>query len=389
MKYILRNIRSLIKNEPLIFAVMIVCVFASSWVLTFAYGLYQNYNVQKTEADIEGKELRLSLCEGKSVTRTDLERFFAEISDETLNAANLLYCDAELPGFPTEPGYKENFGRAAFRFTIHNGQYQSSSYIKEIWEERGQITSGRFFSDDDEKNGANVAMVYTDMGKWNEATLAIRTGENTIRLFDKEYEIIGTYNSFGGTPLIPFLSIPENLELSAPSFMFEKNLTKSQYEEIRSAARIAVPETFVFPDLAFPDSENIYIYNNILLICALIAVLTVINFASLYNYIISKRIRQLAVFKLCGCTSFKATGFYLAECAIICVPVFMIGTVSYIPVMKFFLSPIFPYMEAAYSPIIYTVIFALYIIILVIIMSFTLIRSVKKNTVAIWKEGAL
>ena len=133
MKYILRNIRSLIKNEPLIFAVMIVCVFASSWVLTFAYGLYQNYNVQKTEADIESKELVLSLREDKSVTRTDLERFFAEISDETLNAANLLYCDAELPGFPTERG---DYGRAAFRFTIHNGQYQSSSYIKEQWEKK-------------------------------------------------------------------------------------------------------------------------------------------------------------------------------------------------------------------------------------------------------------
>lgn len=386
MKYILRNIRSLIKNEPLIFAVMIVCVFASSWVLTFAYGLYQNYNVQKTEADIESKELVLSLREDKSVTRTDLERFFAEISDETLNAANLLYCDAELPGFPTERG---DYGRAAFRFTIHNGRYQSSSYIKEQWEKKGQITSGRFFSDDDEKNGANVALIYTDMGEWNEATLAIKTGENTIRLFDKEYEIIGTYDGFGGVPLIPFLSIPEDLELSAPAFMFEKNLTKSQYEEIRSAAGRAVPETFVFPDLAFPDTENIYIYNNIMLICALIAVLTVINFASLYNYIISKRIRQLAVFKLCGCTSFKATGFYLAECAIICVPVFLIGTVSYIPVMKFFLLPIFPYMKDAYSPVIYAVIFALYIIILVIIMSFTLIRSVKKNTAAIWKEGAL
>lgn len=386
MKCILRNIRSLIKNEPLIFAVMIVCVFASSWVLTFAYGLYQNYNVQKTEADIESKELVLSLREDKSVTRTDLERFFAEISDETLNAANLLYCDAELPGFPTERG---DYGRAAFRFTIHNGQYQSSSYIKEQWEKKGQITSGRFFSDDDEKTGANVALIYTDMGEWNEATLAIKTGDNTIRLFDKEYEIIGTYDGFGGVPLIPFLSIPEDLELSAPAFMFEKNLTKSQYEEIRSAAGRAVPETFVFPDLAFPDTENIYIYNNIMLICTLIAVLTVINFASLYNYIISKRIRQLAVFKLCGCTSFKATGFYLAECAIICVPVFMIGTASYIPVMKFFLSPIFPYMKDAYSPVIYAVIFALYIIILVIIMSFTLIRSVKKNTAAIWKEGAL
>lgn len=386
MRYIFRNIRSLRKGEPLIFAVMLLCVFASSWVLTFAYGLYQNYNVQKTEADTESKELTLNLREGKTVTRADLEQFFAAISPETLNGASLIFCSAELPGFPTEAG---DYGRAAFRFTIQNGQYQSSSYVKEIWEERGQITSGRFFSDDDEKNGANVALVYNDSGKWNKGTLNIKTSENTIRMFDKEYEVIGTYISGGGTPLVPFLSIPESLELSAPVFVFNNNITKSQYEDMMRAAQRAVPETFVFPELAFPDNENIYIYNNIMLICALIAVLAVINFASLYNYIIGKRIRQLAVFKLCGCTSFRAAGFYLAECAIICVPVFMIGTASYIPVMKFFLSPIFPYMADAYSPVIYAVIFALYLIILVIIMSITLIRSVKKNTAAIWKEGAL
>ncbi len=389
MRYIFRNIRSLIKNEPLIFAVMIICVFSSSWVLTFAYGLYQNYNVQKTEADIESKELDINLREGKSVTRADLECFLAAMKDETLNEVSVVYCSAELPGFPTENNGGENFGMAAFRFTVHNGKFQTSSYIKELWEQKGQITSGRYFSDSEEENGTDVALVYSQMGEWNDATLAIKTGENSIRLFGKEYEVIGTYQSSGGTPLIPFLSVPEDFEFNAPTFLFYNNLTKSQYNDIKQAAQKAVPGVFIFPEPAFPDTENFYIYNNIMLICALIAGLTVINFSSLFNYIVQKRIRQLAVFKMCGCTSFKVMGFYLAECAIICIPVFVLGMLSYMPVMELLLSPVFPHMKASYSLWIYTALFVLYIIILLVIMGIALIRSVKKNIAQIWKEGSL
>lgn len=389
MKYVLYNIRGLVKHEKFIFAVMLICVFASSWVLAFSYGLYQNYNIQKTEADIESKELDIALCEGRSVKRADLERFLAAISDETLNAVSVVYCSAELPGFPTEYNGGENFGMAAFRFTVHNGKIQTSSYIKDLWEQKGQITSGRYFSDSEEENGTDVALVYSRMGEWNDATLAIRTGENSIRLFDKEYKVIGTYQSSGGTPLIPFLSVPEDFEFTAPIFLFYKNLTKSQYNNIKQAAQKAVPGVFIFPELTFPDTENFYIYNNIMLICALIAALTVINFSSLFNYIVQKRIRQLAVFKLCGCTSFKVIGFYLGECALICIPAFVLGMLSYIPVMEILLSPVFPHMKASYSPWIYTSLFVLYIIILLVIMGVTLIRSVKKNTAQIWKEGSL
>lgn len=40
MKYIFYNIRNLIKHEKFIFAVMIICVFVSAWIMTFSYGLY-------------------------------------------------------------------------------------------------------------------------------------------------------------------------------------------------------------------------------------------------------------------------------------------------------------------------------------------------------------
>ena len=50
MKYILKNLKALIKNEGMIFMLMIVCIISSSLIINFSYGLYQNYNVIKNES---------------------------------------------------------------------------------------------------------------------------------------------------------------------------------------------------------------------------------------------------------------------------------------------------------------------------------------------------
>lgn len=143
-----------------------------------------------------------------------------------------------------------------------------------------------------------------------------------------------------------------------------------------------------FSDQAIPDSESIYLYNNIMLISALIAALTIINFAGLYHFIVRRRMRQLAVFRICGCTALRALATCLAECVAICVPIFLAGMAIYIPIMKNVFAPFFPYMEAAYTPGIYAAIFGIYVIILLFIMGGMLSYLVKKNTADVWKSGA-
>lgn len=49
MKYILKNIKLFIKNEKMVFLLVLLCVVTSSFIISFSYGLYQNYNVVKEE----------------------------------------------------------------------------------------------------------------------------------------------------------------------------------------------------------------------------------------------------------------------------------------------------------------------------------------------------
>lgn len=390
MKYVFKNINSLTKNEPFLFAVMILCVLASAWIMTFSYGLYQNYNVIKNDEQSELSEILPKIKEGKTLSKEDAQKFLSAIPNSTLDSMDIILAVLSADEIKEFTQFDNNidYGTIKFRFTIHDGKYQTSKYVKQAWGNSGQIASGRYFTDDEEEAGANVAMVSQEDGTWNEPTLAIKTSKDTIRLFGKEYQVIGTYKADTAAPLVPFLSIPDNLKLENIGFYFKHNVTREQYESVTTAAQEEIPDVLDFSDQAIPDSESIYLYNNIMLISALIAALTIINFAGLYHFIVRRRMRQLAVFRICGCTALRALATCLAECVAICVPIFLTGMAIYIPVMKNVFAPFFPYMEAAYTPGIYAAIFGIYVIILLFIMGGMLSYLVKKNTADVWKSGA-
>lgn len=404
MKYLFYNIRNLARHEKFIFAVMLVCVFVSAWIMTFSYGLYQNYFSLRAETEMEGKELYSDLVEGETLTKADVMRYFAAISSETLDAMNAIRVDSPTTqGIPdSKNGYA--WGRFSFFFTIQDGRYLTSDFIREGWEE--WISVGRYFYDEEEETGADVAMIsehlidlMDELDRFaeleqepphNNLTELLEITDMTreeVTVFGRRYKIIGIGQS-GGYVNIPFSSAPDDLELSwGPLFFFKKNITNLQYTELRDKANEVIPGKLIFPELGDLDDEAIYLYNNIMLISGLIAVLTIINFAFLYNFIFRKRRRQLAVMRICGCTGMRALWIYMGECGLICIPTFLLGIAAYIPFMHGVLSKLFIYMEASYSLQIYLAIFGIYVVILFIIMGAMLLRQIKRETVQIWKGG--
>ena len=154
-------------------------------------------------------------------------------------------------------------------------------------------------------------------------------------------------------------------------------------------AQNQIPGVLIFEELDLPDSETVYLYNNIMLIAGLIAVLAVINFAALYHFIVAKRMRQIAVMRICGCTVGKAFAICLGECCALCIPTYLLGMAVYIPLMKQVLSRLFPYMEAAYALWIYPAVFGLYLLIMLVIVGTMLMIQLNRNPFEAWKDGAV
>lgn len=382
MKFVFRNIRGLAKKETFIFAIMLICVFVSAWVMLFSYGLYQNYHALLVEGEESLKEVYPRISEQQPLTYGEFKTYLEAVPDEAFDDLNLIYCS----GSEFEVGYDDkgqHLGyscRFSSRFTLKSGVIHYSPYIENLWNSNGIMPTGRYFTDSEEINGANVVIIPKEFTSGTNAEKlygSLFVDKNTIKLFEKEFTVVGTHNSFG--IVIPFLAMPPEQQVVQISFNFENIVTRKKLDMLKAAAAEVIPGKLEFDDTDVPDGDSTYIYNNIMMLSVLIAALTVINFAFLYNFIFKKRSRQLAIMRICGCTRRKAWAICLGECVLLCVPVFLAGVALYIPFMHEVLANLFEFMEAAYSPVIYSAIFGIYIVMLIVIMGIMLAGQISRT----------
>lgn len=371
MKYIFQNIRTLVKNEKFIFTVMLICVFVSAWVMTFSYGLYHNYSEMLTKESNKGYTLNPQIADGMSLTRGDFVRYLTAVSSETLDAMNVVFVQC---GFDYTDKYGNNERRSMVsRTVIRDGFFVPSPFIVQSWNDESIIVSGRYISDFEESNGEKVVLIAKDT---KISSPELLKDDETIIINGEEYAIVGTHASFG--LIVPLLSIPDNMQISNNlALSFARPVTKKQYDELVSVAERILPGMFIFPEQEYADEQSIFIYNNMLVVSVLIAALTIINFALLYRFILQRRVRTLAVMRICGCTKSGAWRMCMGECCLICIPTFLIGMLSYIPFLHGVLGGLFEYIEQAYSFAVYALLFVIYAAMLLIIMGIMLSRQIR------------
>ncbi|MCM1299820.1 MAG: hypothetical protein NC203_11880 [Firmicutes bacterium] len=237
----------------------------------------------------------------------------------------MIYASGDISeyGFNTD----ESSHTLSMRFRFVDGEYHISEVTKEAWEEHSLMPFGRYITDNEEAAGKQVALVWgTNANSWNTPCTNIKNDDGTITLFGKKYEVVGVYNAGGGTPIVPFLTVPDELRILQFSITFERNITRSVYESLRQTAAEVIPDKLIFPELELPDRDSIAIYNNMIVIAVIISFLSIVNFAMLYRFVLKKRQRNLAVLRICGCTKAKAVLIYLAECLILTLPAYIVGT---------------------------------------------------------------
>lgn len=384
MKYIFYNIRNLAGREKFIFAVMLICVFVSAWVMTFSYGLYHNYSEKLAQESNKGADLYLEIANGKTLTRGELVRYLTEISPKTLNAMDIIVAQSSFV-FKDAHGNKD--GMPLFtRFVIRNGSFIPSPYVVQLWNDDNLIVTGRYISDYEEANGEKVIMLQNRLDE--DVYGEFFKDDETFLLDGEEYKIVGTHNSSGF--VVPLLSLPEDKSIAyGITMQFSKPITRKQYDELLVTAQQVVPGVFIFPEMELADEQSIFIYNNMIAVSVLIAVLTIVNFAFLYSFILQRRARTLAIMRICGCTKRRAWRICMGECCFICIPTFLIGMLTYIPLLHGVLGGMFEFIEEAYSLVVYGLIFAVFAAVLLIVMGIMLSRQIRMELAEGRKGGAL
>ena len=437
MKQILRNLRGLWCAERLLFCIMTACIFSSALLLQFSYGLWQNYHVTLQESADDLKELVITVADGQTMPVGTMRDYIRALPEQvTANAVNIfvpveLGCpadhisrsDAEWEALRREYAplvdhedipdsvWQENsrlieqygdaregigqekrrelfdpyrvqdvqhmdLGETALRFTYRNGDFAPSDLYQENLIKNGAVQEGdRFFTKEEYATGARVVYNTTN----DDVMHYLAIDENHISLWGESYEVIAK-DGQDATPDPPVTAVPADAYTKSGSLFgwyFERNITKKDYDAMKSLADEMMPGVLLFPDLPFPDNDSMYLSRNIMLIAALIAVLSVLNFVMLYYFILQRRSRSLAIFRMTGCTAGRAVRMYLSECLLLGIPVYFAGLGVFLLLMKRVLSEIFPFMEAAFDLRVYASIFGIWIAAMLLLLTGMISRHVR------------
>ena len=384
MKHLLLNLKSFYKNDRLIFFIMIICVVTSAFIINFSYGLYYNYNCQKYEVEVDMDDLYPTIADGKTLTKKQLQQYMLALDNSTLSEMMVICAQGKLDEFPDDP--EEGWPTFYSRFVVNDGKFDIATVTRDGWTKSGKITSGRYILSEEEAKGADVAMVYAGGdGVWSKGCENIKNDDGTITLFGKKYEVIGSYNAGGLTPIVPFLSVPDDYCYKSLGFTFYNNITLSVFNELKDTAQKVIPDTLEFPVLDFPDSDDIALYNNMIIISLVISALSMINFAMLYHYVITKRRKRVAVMRMCGCTVKKAVLIYFGECTLITVPSYFVGALLNELLVKYVFADFFPFILKAYTPQVPFILFAAFIAVFAVIMVPTIYKTLSKSIFEEWR----
>ncbi len=396
MKYIYKNIKKFICNDSFMFALVILTVLVSCIMLHFSYGLYQSYMSEK-EADASN-QYSASLTFSYNFEEYNVDKYgdgqcevkapegvteFATV-EMLKNFAKDLSNTFQEDLLTVETNAVVETYRLYSVFDILNGEIILSELYEENLKKGSKVSSGRFFSPEEFKEGEKVAIAFDkyniNVGNTPYMDKMLVEEDRYVLLGENKYKVIGWGSIDCDLPTIPITALPDNTPLEGYiTFTFEHPVNRGNYQELKELAESDFQGLAQLESMALPNVDQIYLYNTIIIISVLIALVSSMNFAILYRYILTTRKKELRIFRICGMTRLRAVVTYITECLFITLPVYFCGVFLFAKGLLPIAKQYFYYMYQSYSKEIYGTLFAIYYGVSFLILITMILISLKKD----------
>lgn len=381
-KYTLKNIKSFFINNFIIFILLVISTITSAIVIFFSYGVYQNYNtiLSYKEDDLSDDYIGINYVNTGSeyVTKRDLLNCLSEI-DDISNELREQIIQYDVEGIIDNNSYE-------FKFLYCDGKFKVAEEFKENLKKYDNLTEGTYWSDYEEANGICVALI-SDPAVFGEiSALDSIKYVNQLKIGGKIYDIIGkqAWNEKGA--MFPFSTVADEQLLTSTLISFNSAVSVKIYNQIRDVFNNYMGDKAVFEEIRTIDKDTYYTYKTVILISVFIALIAAINFMILYRYIMSTRKRTTAIFRILGLTPAKLNFMNMSECIILIVPFFILGMVLYQTVFLPRLHTYFVYMQDAYTPFVYFLLFVIFISVSLIVIGIMLLVMSRKRILELIKD---
>lgn len=400
MKYLFKNIAQFVKHSKVIFAVFVICEITSLMLMILSYGIYQNYSQQVKEIasnepiEEEMEWLRFNyssdIDEDNPITNDIVFAFMNELADTLGNKIGNVSFESS---------------RYYMSIVYENGwQMYDVGHNLEI---NGNWYSGRYFNKEDYDNAAKVCVAPIECYKEIEDELDYeyddemspkdfkyqaydKDGKMYIDLPEGTFEVIGFTKMVGNDDYyIPYTVLPLDAKIiSLPDVEVKQVLYQNEYNKVVDLYNKYFGDHLTSEDesdMPVYDEEVLKTFKTKMTISIIIAIISSINIAALFKFVIELRRRQMSIFRINGCTKNKLRRmmifemmFYSIANAAICISLFHLFILPK-------LAEIFPYISLAYTPKGYALLIIIYLAVTYLIQNIMIIHSVSHSPLQMLK----
>ncbi len=393
MKHIIKNIRDFAKNQTLFFVLMVLCVVGSSIIMLFSFGVYQNFKLEKLEFDRTQSEFHIYFYTSDKdelgqtinveyfggITKGEVEECVTAFNETTYDALELIvvrYVPKKENSISISAG-KEFEKDVYSRFRYQNGRYIPNYASHENLKMGNIEMEGTFFTEEMYNSGDKIVRAVknelNEDGKWYYEGIAYEP----VLIMD------------GASNDVPFPAIEPDVEVEMVYFDFYIPPSSAQYNEIVDTFKAKFGDKMVLDPIEPFYQEDYWLYDTIIMVAVMIAIVAAVNIVILYHYILLKRRKTLAVFMLCGCTKSRAVAMYLAESMLLTVPMYALSAAFYHYLLMPVLEKVFPFISTAYSFKLYALVFAIYVVVCALAMFILSSIMVRKHSIVEVKAGGI
>ena len=411
-RYLFSKIKSGIRTDCSSYAMCVLCISIGITLIAFSFGLVYHLQASEKDSSSENKELSIRLyddcykgisyeerkerLESEFVKKKDVVETILHLPNETLNNLHFIMMSVK---------FKEDLAKdldidaylltCTTTFKVQD-QKVTGGNLDDYFKSIGRIAEGRYFSKEEEKEGALVCVeshwdidhtgnyfnskTREPLDDINVANKYRKTTQGTYIIHGKEYKCIGSYRYPGTIPEVPFSTLDDDVYVAKIDFYFDNPITRNDYETICTAFQEKYGNlTSVWP-LNLPEAVNARFTNTLLVICLLIAFLSGSITAFIYQYLLQRSSRTFRIYRLCGMSAEQVRALCFAEFIALQVFSVLIGLLGYHFILMPILDKSLVYLSDAYNPANYIKLAALYLAISLSIVIFMMNSEEMRNT---------
>ena len=397
-----KNIKKFIQHKPFLFAFLVISQIVCVIVVFLVCGFVDNanreskiiqeglnvFNVDVTNAGngLDGYIEGWSSDAGTTYTDSNGKIY----TEEEAKANNMKYPD----GYFSDVCYFKNFKSKMAEFIEILGDNYSGFTIF------GQVNdslAAQKFSSGGSTDNSDVSEEIKNFQKSNENILRISKSDcesefgkepvigDKVKLGNKEYTI-SIIDENVAYINIPYNTIPNDFIISYIWVYTVEPCTPKEAAEISEK----IKEFFQTENFESPEPRVLDEVQNIQLaygITAAVIIMIILNISRVYSYVLTYRKKPFAIMNICGASKRKIFLIYLVELMLTLIVTFGIALLIFHMLILQPIAVSYPNFLISMTLQTYLIIFGIYFVVAVLIMSLTISRFISKSAVEMERSG--